>query len=273
MKISISLVLIVFISGIGLRAGAQKLPNVQQKSLRAPANVKVDGKATEWSGTFQAYNHATDIYYTICNDDQNLFAVMKVTDPEVIYQLINSGITLSIQIGTGAKVAITYPQSESRNKFYINVKDKPVIKAGDPATVAAADSFSIAANKKLQVIPAFKQIGVTGVANVDSSISIYNENKIKAAAAFDNTMTYIYELSIDLKNLGLQPGDIKTLAYKVQVNETNKAGLLDNRPGFNIVRDANGTIQSFSIAPGATPPPKGSGAATNFTGEYTLAKN
>jgi hypothetical protein len=41
-------------------ANAQKLPNVQQVSLRAPANIKIDGKATEWSG-FKALNTATDV--------------------------------------------------------------------------------------------------------------------------------------------------------------------------------------------------------------------
>ena len=35
-------------------AKAQKLPNVQQNSVRAPYNIKIDGKATEWE--FRAHN-------------------------------------------------------------------------------------------------------------------------------------------------------------------------------------------------------------------------
>ena len=41
-----------------LSANAQKLPNTQETSLRAPANLKVDGKPTEWNNQFQAYNKA-----------------------------------------------------------------------------------------------------------------------------------------------------------------------------------------------------------------------
>lgn len=51
---------------------AQKLPGVQTSSLWAPENLKIDGKTTEWNGTFQAYNKAADIFYTISNDDKNI---------------------------------------------------------------------------------------------------------------------------------------------------------------------------------------------------------
>ena len=43
---------------------AQKLPNKQEISFRAPANVKIDGKATEW-GDFKAYNSAIELLMMI----------------------------------------------------------------------------------------------------------------------------------------------------------------------------------------------------------------
>ena len=58
-------------------ANAQKLPNVQQASLRAPENVKVDGKPTEWGDKLQAYNKATDVFYTIANDYNNLYLIIQ----------------------------------------------------------------------------------------------------------------------------------------------------------------------------------------------------
>jgi len=45
-----------------LTVNAQNLPNVQKVSVRAPANIKIDGKASEWDDKFQAFNHATDIF-------------------------------------------------------------------------------------------------------------------------------------------------------------------------------------------------------------------
>ncbi|HCN84591.1 MAG TPA: hypothetical protein DIT07_13365, partial [Sphingobacteriaceae bacterium] len=47
----------------------KKLPNVQQKSVRAPATIKIDGKRPEWDNQIQAINKAAGILYTISNDD------------------------------------------------------------------------------------------------------------------------------------------------------------------------------------------------------------
>jgi hypothetical protein len=44
---------------------AQKLPNKQQISLRAPARLKIDGIVNEWGDKLQAYNHSTQIFYAI----------------------------------------------------------------------------------------------------------------------------------------------------------------------------------------------------------------
>ena len=52
-------ILSILFAVITFTATAQKLPNVQATSLRAPANIKIDGKATEWNDKFQAYNHST----------------------------------------------------------------------------------------------------------------------------------------------------------------------------------------------------------------------
>jgi hypothetical protein len=54
---------------------------VQQVSLHAPANVKIDGKGTEW-GTMRAYNPSTEINYTMANDAKKLYLVVQVSDPD-----------------------------------------------------------------------------------------------------------------------------------------------------------------------------------------------
>src|ERR1700744_3913120 len=103
-------------------AQAQKLPNVQQKSMRAPETVKVDGKATEWDDSFQAFNHATDIYYTMANDDKNLYLVVQATDKQVINKIIGGGVALTIQ-KSGKKndkdgITITYPVFDPKDRPY-----------------------------------------------------------------------------------------------------------------------------------------------------------
>jgi hypothetical protein len=59
-----------------LQANAQKLPQVQQVSLRAPANIRADGKNKEWGTQLQAFNNATGIFYSMANDDENLYLVI-----------------------------------------------------------------------------------------------------------------------------------------------------------------------------------------------------
>ena len=90
-------VLLPAIVMVSLTANAQKLPNVQQGSLHAPANVKVDGKATEWNSQFQAYNHTTGIYYTIANDAGNVYLTVQATDSHTIDKMLSGGITFTVK--------------------------------------------------------------------------------------------------------------------------------------------------------------------------------
>jgi len=75
---------------------AQNLPNAQQRSLWAPATIKIDGKPTEWNNQFQAYNHATDILYTISNDNDNLYLIIQASKPRIIDKIIDVGVTFII---------------------------------------------------------------------------------------------------------------------------------------------------------------------------------
>lgn len=50
-----------FLLLFSLIVSAQKLPNIQKESVRAPDNVKVDGKPIEWGNKLKAYNNATEI--------------------------------------------------------------------------------------------------------------------------------------------------------------------------------------------------------------------
>src|SRR5471030_539366 len=52
---------------------AKKLPDIQPTDLYAPSNIKIDGKTTEWEDKFQAYNRATDVFYTVANDNNNFY--------------------------------------------------------------------------------------------------------------------------------------------------------------------------------------------------------
>src|ERR1700761_4734409 len=108
-------------------ASAQQLPSIQRNNLRAPATLKIDGKTDDWNKGFQAYNHATDVFYTIANDDDNLYLVVSATSPNIVNRVINGGITLGIS-PSGKKgnneIAITYPVYERGTKPTLIINNK-----------------------------------------------------------------------------------------------------------------------------------------------------
>ena len=253
---------------IPFAANAQKLPYKQEISLWAPAKVKIDGKATELNNVFQAYNKATDIFYTISNDNDHLYLTVQATYLDIIRKIISGGVSLFInksdkKVDAGA-IAITYPVFNSINKPQINFIDKPEIVAGSKSSVMRADSFMRANNTRL--VNNSKYIKVTGIKNLDPLISVYNEEGIKASALFDNKMVYTYELAVPLKLLDLSANSQTKFNYNITLNEIQ----LEDMPGVNIKMDSKGTITSVIIDRKLTPKMNIS-SPTYFWAEYTLA--
>jgi len=250
---------------------AQKLPNVQLTNLRAPAAIKIDGKAAEWNNQFQAYNRATDIFYTLSNDDNNLYLTIQATDEDIIRKIINGRVSFTIN-KTGKKsdqdaAVITYPVFDRKDKPAINLREKPKIIPGSEESLKQADAFMAVNNK--QMTDRAKMLKVTGLKGLDTLISVYNEDGIKAAALFDNKMVYTWEMAVSLKLVGLSVNDAAKFSYNVRLN----AVAMDDIPGINITRAPNGTILSIDIRKDQmTPNSQATTAPTDFWGEYTLAK-
>jgi hypothetical protein len=252
---------------------AQKLPATQKEGLRAPVHIKIDGKATEW-GQYKAYNKSTEVFYSIANDDDNLYLVVQAVKSVIISNIIRGGITFTINHGIGKKdknaVSVIYPVLNRVDRSAIGYF---LIKRRDKITDTVAmqkhtDSVMYALNK--QIGSRSKQIMVTGVSGIDSVISVYNLDGIKAAALFNHKLAYTYELAIPLKYLGLTADSKTPFSYNIKVNYTPP-----NVSGINI-KD----VKSISIS-GNTATISGpgmgnievdmlSGGYTDFWGEYTL---
>jgi len=227
-------------------ATAQKLPAKQTVSLRA-VDTKIDGKTTE---KFQAYNTSIEAFYTISNDDENLYLTVKAVQHDIASKIIRGGLTLvinhTIKKNDPEQVTITYP----------------ILRNADMAAVAnmyAAKSFdqgdgTVTSVKQLNdVLQAkSKTIGLSGIKTIaDKEISVYNEDGIKAVSLFDDKNAYTYELAIPLKYLNLLNGD--AFSYHIKVNEV-------------YMGPATGG------GPPAPPVPISALGTTDFWGEYTLAK-
>jgi hypothetical protein len=126
-------------------------------------------------------------------------------------------------------------------------------------------------NKQLE--QKVKWIGVTGITGLDTLISVYNEDGIKAAGVFNNKKVYTFEISVKLKLLGLSANDVPKFTYHMKVNGSNAFGgitfvSVTSASGENITNttDIQNKTVSFNSAM------QNLSAPTDFWGEYTLAK-
>ncbi|WP_157799162.1 hypothetical protein [Mucilaginibacter auburnensis] len=258
-KLLFALVLII----TSFNGYAQKLPVKQEGSLRAPASVKIDGKTSEWN--FKAYNIATDVFYTIAHDAENIYLVIKAADESSMRKIISNGITF--KVSSSAKkndttaATITFPLFNYKNKPAITftIKSKPV---------DSIDYFIAANNKQLTANGKF--LRTRGFTNVDTLLSVYNTAGITIASAFDKDGNYNYELAISRKLISPFVNANNGIFYTVIVNGIK----LDDMPGVTVTRSDNGTITAIDVRksdfrPGLS---EGISVPTDFSGEYVFTK-
>ncbi|GAA4095423.1 hypothetical protein [Mucilaginibacter panaciglaebae] len=252
-------------------ANAQKLPNIQKGGLRAPANIKVDGKASEWNNELQAYNHAIQASYTLSNDDNKLYLTVSSDHKEVINKMINGGVSLiinKVKRSVSGAASVTYPVFNIQDAPVISLNTMFDIKTGTPDTDAKMDSLVKASNSALNNKAKFIRLsGLQG--DEDTLISVYNKDGIKGHSAFNNKKTYTLEMSINLKLLGLSIQDQSSFNYNIRFNETK----IDFVPGISIMRNADGTVTQMVVKDAKLANSYISALnTTDCWGEYTLVK-
>lgn len=238
---------------------AQKLPKVQQVSLHAPANVKIDGKATEWGNQFEAFNPTSRVFYTLANDKENLYLVARMEDKYGNQKAIIGGITLTINPKSKNKIAVTFPIAEGRKKDIVSdLAYRADQYTNDPKKL---DSLIEVVNKT--IVTSFNQIGVSGIKEInDPTISIYNNQGVKAASRIDAQMKYVFEAALSLKYLeNLIDGDGK-IQYNIKIDGTIQSG-----PGQGTLVITNSATNLF-----ITPDALYKMYPTDLSGGYTLAK-
>lgn len=236
---------------------AQKLPDIQKNGLRAPANINIDGKTTEWNDTFQAFNKNIDVFYTISNDDDNLYLAIQAMNIKTIYKIFNGGITFTINRSNAKNeddvVAVKYPL---RNNLVVFVlEDKPIVTKDSTINSKHVSSFINTLNAKF--INKLQEIEVLQMKGVKDTISIYNEEGIKVSFLFNYNMAYNYELAIPLKYLNLAMDKPQKILYNIKVN------------GILSIMSPNAKYEIFG---GLEADNLYALEDTDFSGEYTLVK-
>nr|WP_294793402.1 hypothetical protein [uncultured Mucilaginibacter sp.] len=256
---------LIFLSAIGFYASAQKLPNTQQVSLHAPANAKIDGKANEWGDKLQAYNTTNRIFYTLANDNNYLYLVVRAAD-DYANEKATFGITLTLKTTQKSEkalknISVTFPIQTDVPK-HEPIRDmvnffRGLKKDAPNEAKSKLEQYRLPVNNGMDNV--FKFIDVSGIKEIkEPSISIYNTEGIMVKALFDEEMRYVYELAIPLKYLTAHLSTTGKLSYNIRMG-----GIPD-------------------VATNGAPTPTIEGPAhpdfgyvrfpTDFSGEYTLSK-
>ncbi|QKJ31662.1 hypothetical protein HQ865_18460 [Mucilaginibacter mali] len=213
---------------------AQKLPNIQEANLRAPIGIKIDGRAKEWKDSLHAYNKATQVYYTISNDDENLYLTVKADKPRVITKIIDVGITFIVnkggKKGSEAKedMSVTYPMLDfapgqqilwyAGSRVRSEVAVPAFLQEHDTTRYSNQHVDSLIAIANTLLGNHAKNIDVRGMPGIkDTLLSVYNEERIRTVARFGNDGVYTYELAIPLKYLGLDVNVPQKFSYSVHL--------------------------------------------------------
>ena len=262
---------IFFFSIISFELFSQSVPKIQEISLRAPANIKIDGKTSEWpDDKLQAYNYTDGIWYTISNDDNKLYLTIRAPYRDTPDKIMTGGLTFTVSPHLEKKdreksldnVSIKFPIIDSKvsqgiinsTHFFEDIKRDTI------ANRLKLDLLVRTVNKK--AIDAFKEIQVTGIKDIkDSIISIYNSEGIAAMGLFNRRMALTYELAIPLKYLGISLDDPARISYNIKVNGRPETPI---KPGMKkgINEDALNPTSDYFFRM----------TSTDFWGEYKLAK-
>ncbi|MEO8886474.1 MAG: hypothetical protein ABI367_10455 [Mucilaginibacter sp.] len=151
--------------------------------LKTPVNaVIIDGDSKEWGDSLTYYNAEKNIHYTIANDKNNLYLVVKTNDLVQQNAILASGITFSIDTKGRKKSAfsVTFPVS------------------GVEAINRPANTLE---EKRLRAdITKLRKIGIKGFKDVEENqINVENAFKIQTAINFDDNDYLVYEEAVPLE--------------------------------------------------------------------------
>lgn len=153
-------------------------------ALKSPSTaVTIDGNNTEWGDSLAYYNAESKLNYTIANDKDNLYLVLKTNDLAKQNYILSSGVTFGIDSKGRSKksgFAVTFPESgQEAMKRGIPTLEENTLRAG---------------------LLSFRKISVKGFKDiVDDDIAVSNAFGIKIAIGFDNKGYMIYEEAIPLE--------------------------------------------------------------------------
>ncbi|HTH81693.1 MAG TPA: hypothetical protein VL490_02085 [Mucilaginibacter sp.] len=175
----------------------------------APAHVVIDGDIKEWGDSLNYFNDATRLFYTLANDKDNLYLVVKTNDPATQAKILSSGIAFGIDTKGRKKdtYSITFPVQE---QYGLNTQG--------------------GSDKKLEAhLTKLRRMKVDGFKDVDNDlITLQNTYGFNTAINYDEKGFLVYEEVIPLKLFHADDLMAKEWAFNIKVNSPQKTAKADD---------------------------------------------
>ncbi|MDB5112912.1 MAG: hypothetical protein JWR67_4026 [Mucilaginibacter sp.] len=239
-------------------------------ALKSPQkNVIVDGNAEEWGDSLSYYNPEKKIHYALANDNTNIFLVVKTNDPVQESNILNAGLTFSIDT-KGRK------RSAFRTTF-------PVNESGIPTPLAGIESKDQKAMKA--TFSKLKKIEVSGFKDIsDNYIGTTNTYGIQVAINYDEKGNLVYEEAIPLALFNAGELVKNEWSFNIKLNGLEKPVVVNSQnndvTGTPIARGGGGGRGGRSATgPGSGSFPKAditnnqNTPSIDFWGKFNLAKS
>ncbi len=205
-------------------------------SLQAPpASIKIDGDLTEWGDSLRYYNDENKLYYTIANDKDNLYMVIRINDRSEQMRILGAGLTLSIDTRGRKKesFSVTYPIG-GKPDMAPDIENQPL----DGSKATQVDDRD---DKMRATLTKLRQIKVTGFKEVESDlITTSNTYGFKAAIDFDKDGNLVYETAIPLKLFHAEDIGKNEWSFNFKINGINRPIQKHNNETGSIENEGRG---------------------------------
>jgi hypothetical protein len=170
----------------------------------ANSPVVADGSLTDWPDSLTLYNEATNLYYSLANDDKNVYLALRSASKQDLTKILAGGISFSANIEGKKKdhPTVIFPVLDRTPGKNRNSKEQPEVD-----------------EMQKQILSRIKDIKVAGFKEIiDGGISLQNTYGIRAAASFDEKNNLIQEIIIPLSLLNLSTATAGEVTYSIKVN-------------------------------------------------------
>ena len=199
---SILLVIVITLFNLSAAFSQKKAEIITTKWANNP--VIADGLLSDWPDSLTLFNEATNLYYSLANDNKNVYLALRSASKQDLTKILAGGISFSANIDRKKKdqATVIFPILDRTPGKARNIKDQPE-----------------AEEMQKQILSKIKDIKVTGFKEIiDGGISLQNTYGIRAGASFDRNSNLIQEIIIPLNLLNLSTANAGEVIYSIKVN-------------------------------------------------------